>query len=56
MASAQFYPILKGEYFCKHVQVTFILPRRNIIMKGFGNNGIFGKEMLLFNMITIKIH
>lgn len=52
--SAPFYPILRNEMFKKHVTGQIVLARRNIIKEGLGNNGIFAKEPLSFNMLAVK--
>ena len=53
--SAPFYPIFKCISFRRRIIETVTIPRRNVIKTGLGNNGIFGKEPLTFNMIAMKI-
>lgn len=51
--SASFYPILKSESIRTRVVETITLPRYNLIKVGFGNNGIFRREPLTFNMLAL---
>ena len=53
--SEPFHPILKGETFFKRIQETVVLPKLNIVRNRFQKNVIFGKEMLAFNIIAMKI-
>ncbi|MCG7875782.1 MAG: reverse transcriptase domain-containing protein [Candidatus Thiodiazotropha endolucinida] len=55
--SATYWPELldKNCSFKSFVNDFIILPPRNVILKGRGNNGIFGKEQLSFRMAALKI-
>lgn len=55
--SAPFWPELVGPdgNFMSFILETIRLPTKNIISKGFGNNGIFVKEPLSFFMLALKI-
>lgn len=55
--SATYWPdlIRKDGSFRSFIVDNILLPSRNIIVKGNGNNGIFGREQLSFKMIALKI-
>ena len=55
--SATYWPdlIRKDGSFKSFIVDNILLPSRNIIVKGNGNNGIFGREQLSFKMIALKI-
>lgn len=45
---------INGSY-KKFVADSILLPSENVIQKGYGNNGIFGKEHLSFRMLALKV-
>ena len=53
--SAPYYPALQSELVRRRIVDTFVLPRIDAIKEGLGNNGMFAKEPLSFNMLAFKI-
>ncbi|MEW8546455.1 MAG: reverse transcriptase domain-containing protein [Candidatus Thiodiazotropha sp.] len=55
--SAPYWPELvrSGGNFKEFILESIRLPTKNIISKGHGNNGIFAREPLSFNMLALKI-
>ena len=55
--SAAYWPeMLKSNgLFKDFVKESMPLPTRNLIIKGPGNNGLFGKEQLSFRMIAFHV-
>ena len=49
-----FYLALQSDSVKSHIVDTFVLPRINVIKKGLGNNGLFVKKTLSFNMLALK--
>ena len=48
--SAPYYPALQSELVRRRIVDTFVLPRIDAVKEGFGNNGMFAKEPLSFNV------
>lgn len=55
--SAPFWPLLcpMGEQFARFVVDYRILLNKNITVKGRGNNGIFGRPVLPFDMLALRL-
>lgn len=41
--------------FVPYVREIDILPLRDVVKKGRGNNGVFGKDSIPFRLIALKI-